>query len=106
MPTRWIDFDEPDDEPPQGPAAAVDADEIRAALGRVLHSADFHASARQHRLITYLVDEALAGRGRRLKAYNIATAVLGRSEDFDPQTDPVVRVEAGYVRRSLERYYL
>ena len=29
-----------------------------------------------------------------------------RSVDFDPQLDPVVRIEAGRLRRSLERYYL
>jgi len=32
--------------------------------------------------------------------------VFGREESFDPQTDPVVRLEAGRLRRDLERYYL
>jgi len=27
-------------------------------------------------------------------------------ESFDPQTDPIVRIEAGHLRRALERYYL
>ena len=32
--------------------------------------------------------------------------VYGRSESFDPQVDPIVRVEAGRLRRALEHYYL
>jgi adenylate cyclase len=32
--------------------------------------------------------------------------VFGRGSDFDPATDPIVRMQAGRVRRSLERYYL
>ena len=56
--------------------------------------------------LRYIVEEALAGRADRIKAYNIATAVFGRDEEFDPQSDPIVRVEAGRLRRALERYYL
>jgi len=33
-------------------------------------------------------------------------AVYGRAETFDPQVDPIVRVEAGRLRRALEHYYL
>ncbi|TJV90854.1 MAG: hypothetical protein E5X52_34795, partial [Mesorhizobium sp.] len=32
--------------------------------------------------------------------------VFGRDMSFDPQTDPIVRIEAGHLRRGLERYYL
>ena len=35
----------------------------------------------------------------RIKAYSIATAVFGRDASFDPQTDPVVRMEARRLRR-------
>lgn len=77
-----------------------------AALDRVLRSPDLRASERQRRLLVYLVEETLARRSERLKAYNIATAVLGRSERFDPQIDPTVRIEISHLRRCLERYYL
>jgi adenylate cyclase len=53
-----------------------------------------------------VVDEALAGRASQLKGYTIALAVYGRKEGFDPQVDPIVRVEAGRLRRALEHYYL
>jgi len=64
------------------------------------------ASDRQRNLLSYLVKEELEGRGDRLKAYSIATEVLGRPDDFDPQQDSIVRVEIGRLRQALERYYL
>ena len=53
-----------------------------------------------------MVEELLAGRADRLKGYTIATDVFGRDESFDPQTDPVVRLEARRLRRALEHCYL
>ena len=41
-----------------------------------------------------------------MKAYTIALEVLGRDDSFDPQIDPVVRMEAGRLRQRLERYYV
>ena len=40
-----------------------------------------------------------------LKGYTIATEALGRDDNFDPQIDPIVRVEAGRLRYALEHYY-
>jgi adenylate cyclase len=82
------------------------SDEIRAELRRVLGSSQFDASERNRRFLEYVVEETLAGRAGRIKAYNIATQVFGRDVDFDPQMDPVVRMEARRLRRSLERFYL
>ena len=81
-------------------------DEIRLALERVLASADFDASERNRRFLRHVIEETLAGRAERIKAYNIATTVFGRDDRFDPQLDSIVRIEAGRLRRSLERYYL
>ena len=53
-----------------------------------------------------MVEELLAGRADRLKGYAIATEVFDRDDSFDPQTDPVVRLEARRLRRALEHYYL
>ncbi|MFN4140193.1 hypothetical protein [Aestuariivirga sp.] len=58
------------------------------------------------RLLQYLVAEQLAGRGTSLKAYTIATAVLNRSDSFDAQRDPIVRIEMAKLRQALEHYYL
>ena len=53
-----------------------------------------------------MVEEALAGRGEELTQAAIATQVFGRKDDFDALLDPIVRIQAGRLRRSLERYYL
>lgn len=81
-------------------------DQVRAELNRVLNSAHFDASERNRRFIGYVVEETLLGRGDRIKAYTIATIVFGRDDSFDPTLDPVVRMEARRLRRSLERFYL
>jgi TolB-like protein len=89
-----------------GERLAPSAEEIRQELEQVLASPDFVASDRLKRFLRFVVEEALAGRADRLQAYPIALEVLGRDAGFDPQTDPVVRMEAGRLRGRLERYYL
>lgn len=63
------------------------------------------AGGRLPALLRYLVSEELAGRGDRLKAYAIATEVLGRTTSFDPSQDSIVRVEVARLRRALDYYY-
>ncbi|MER8900792.1 hypothetical protein [Mesorhizobium sp. M0772] len=84
----------------------ISPDACRAQLALILNSADFDATSREKRFLSHVVEETLSGRGDRIKAYSIAVEVFGRSESFDPQTDPIVRVEAGHLRRALEHYYL
>ncbi|MCG6928706.1 MAG: hypothetical protein LJF30_25805 [Acidobacteria bacterium] len=81
-------------------------EEIRSQLERILGHRDFEASVRLRDLLRYVVEETLAGRGHRLKGYTIATEVFGRGKDFDANLDPIVRIQAGRLRRALERYYL
>ncbi|WP_069063756.1 adenylate cyclase [Sinorhizobium sp. RAC02] len=78
----------------------------RGQLARIRQSAAFDATERECRLLEYVVEETLAGRGNRIKAYSIALEVFGRSDAFDPQADPIVRIAASHLRRALERYYL
>ena len=80
--------------------------EIRDELERILSSAEFHAPGRGRRFLEFVVEETLAGRSESLKAYTIAQDVFAREASFDAQNDPVVRIEAGRIRRALERYYL
>ena len=82
------------------------AEDVRAQLEVLLASPDLDAPARARRFLRYVVEETLAGRADRIKAYAIGTEVFERSADFDAQSDPVVRIEAGRLRRALERYYL
>lgn len=55
--------------------------------------------------LRYVVTTTLAGHADRIKGYTIATEALGRNADFDPQKDPIVRVEASRLRRALHRHY-
>jgi adenylate cyclase len=84
----------------------VSSEAVRAELQRIIASPEFDASERNHRFLEHVVEETLAGRAGHIKAYSIATSVFGRGPSFDPQADPIIRIEAGRLRRSLERYYL
>lgn len=79
--------------------------EIRAALDRIAGSDVFATSPRLAAFLRFVVESALRGEAERIKGYTIATEALGRGHDFDPQADPIVRVEAGRLRRALARYY-
>lgn len=81
-------------------------DAIIVQLGRILASPEFKAPERAHKFLRYVVEESVAGRADRIKAFAIAVEVFGRDANFDAQNDPVVRIEAGRLRRALERYYL
>ena len=78
---------------------------VREQLNRILKSGPFHQSQRRQRFLEYLVNETLAGRGERLKAYNVAVEVFERPETFDPVVDPIVRIEAARLRDKLREYY-
>ncbi|WEK52290.1 MAG: hypothetical protein P0Y66_10110 [Candidatus Kaistia colombiensis] len=96
--TKQIFLEEPQ-EPEIGPAR------IRAALIEIQASASFAASRQLSAFLSYVVEKTLAGEADRIKAYSIATEALGRPETFDPASDPIVRVEAGRLRKALDAYY-
>jgi adenylate cyclase len=79
---------------------------IRAQLNRILGHAEFHATDKMRDFLRFVVEEKLAGRSRNIKGFTIATEVYGRDAEFDAAHDPVVRIQAGRLRRAMERYYL
>jgi tetratricopeptide (TPR) repeat protein len=81
------------------------ADEIRAALGHMAASEAFRGSPQLVAFLRYVVEATLRGEQDRIKGYTIAVEALGRGDDFNPQLDPIVRVEATRLRRALNRYY-
>jgi tetratricopeptide (TPR) repeat protein len=82
-----------------------DVGEIRAALDKITGSEVFRQSPQLIAFLRFVVEAALRGESERIKGYTIAVEALGRRTDFDPQNDPIVRTEAGRLRRALERYY-
>ncbi|EPE97163.1 adenylate cyclase [Rhizobium grahamii] len=85
--------------------AAPSAEDVRTQLQRIITSPEFPPSGRGGAFLTYVVEETLAGRADRIKGYSVAVEVFKRDAGFT-QDDPVVRIEAGRLRRILERYYL
>ncbi|MGI9474001.1 MAG: hypothetical protein ACR2NZ_20850, partial [Rubripirellula sp.] len=94
---------------PNGQSDQPDPDlttnEIAAQLDQILAAPEFSKSKLMAGFLRFVVDETLAGRSDRIKQYTIATRVFQRDSDFDPQIDPVVRVQAAKVRRALSRHY-
>jgi len=85
---------------------AVDNEAVRLQLARVCQSEDFAETTRAVEFLHFVIEEALAGRSDRLSQRVIARDLYGRDNGFDPSTDPIVRMQAGRVRRALEHYYL
>lgn len=80
-------------------------EEQLAVLDALLQSPDFRASDRNRRFLRFVVEETLAGRADRIKAFTIAVDVFGRDASFDATVDPIVRIAAGQLRKSLRDYY-
>lgn len=84
----------------------IEKDQVLAQLSRIVGSRDFTAGPRVKKFLTHLVTEELDGRGDALRGTALAMDVFARGVDFDPNTDPVVRIEAVKLRKALEHYYL
>jgi adenylate cyclase len=78
---------------------------VRQELEKILTSRQFVNSPILQNFLRFIVDKTLAGESTGIKAYSVATEVLGREADFDPNLDPAVRILAGRLRRTLAQYY-
>jgi len=76
----------------------------RHELDVVLKSA-FRPQSNMALILRYVCEKVFAGLGHEIKEYNIAVEALGRTSDFEPSRDSIVRVEAHRLRGRLERYY-
>jgi hypothetical protein len=74
-------------------------------IDRLANSHSLHGAESLCKLLRYLAKHALDHPGSPIKEYQIATEVFGRSADFDPQLDSMVRVQAGRLRQKLAEYY-
>jgi TolB-like protein len=81
------------------------ADLVRKQLSKILSSHEFKNSHVVCRFLEFVVEEVLAGRANEIKEYTIGVKALGRSADFNPQFDAVVRIHAGRMRRMLREFY-
>lgn len=79
--------------------------DVLAQLENILAHPPFSTADRLTAFLRYVVSESLEGRAALLKQFSIGIDVFGRGETFDPASDPIVRIQAGRVRRALARYY-
>jgi hypothetical protein len=78
---------------------------IREQLEHILESPGFRNSRRYPNLLRHVVEHTLQGQTGDLKERTLGMDVFGRGLDYDPATDPVVRVSAGEIRKRIAQYY-
>jgi len=84
----------------------ISVEEIKRQIERIAQSRELESSPRLQEFLKFIVDEYVAGRAGRIKGVTIAQAVFGANDSFDPESNSIVRVEAGRLRRRLKEYYL
>jgi len=75
--------------------------QIKEELARIISSSEFTSSDMLARFLEFVVEETLAGRSDQIKEYTIGVKALGRSDDFNPQVDAIVRICAGSAGNGL-----
>src|ERR1700691_5193026 len=83
----------------------TDREHLLEQVNRLVGSHALHGSESLCKLLRYLARHAVDHPGTPIKEFQIATEVFGRSADFDPQLDSMVRVQAGRLRVKLAEYY-
>jgi hypothetical protein len=78
---------------------------ILQEMENILKSLPFRASSRSKQFLSYVVLKSLDGHTEELKERTIGAEVFKRDPNYSTGDDPVVRVQAGEVRRRLEQYY-
>jgi hypothetical protein len=87
--------------PIEGPERAA----ILRELDSILHSTYFRSSERSKQFLSYVVQHALTGNHERLKERTIGADLFDRPAGYSTGDDPIVRVQAGEVRRRLGQFY-
>ena len=78
---------------------------IKRHLKKVLASNYFKSAKQLQRFLNFIVEKTISGEGKLLKQYTIGVEALSFPDDFDPESNPAVRIMAGRVRKRLKEYY-
>jgi hypothetical protein len=87
------------------PTSEQDRQLVRNELAVLLRTDHFINSKRYPALLLYVVEETLAGRAEDLKERVLGVEVFQREADYDTNSDTIVRVTAGEVRKRLALIY-
>lgn len=85
--------------------AELSREAIKGQLAKLLASPEFARRPVLRNFLSFVVEKVLAGQAHEVKEYTVAMEVFGRRENFDASQDSIVRIQAGRLRRALERYY-
>jgi hypothetical protein len=83
----------------------LDERDIRSALERIRGSHAMSGCNRLLQLLSFVVESTLRGDASHLKETTIGVEVFGRSPDYDPKVDTIVRSQAWRLRAKLRKYY-
>ena len=94
---------------PESSASAPEDREFKTLileeLRNIVESPFFQKSHRGSQFLRYVVERKLQGDPKQLKERTIGADLYHRRPDYATGDDPVVRVQAGEVRRKLGQYY-
>lgn len=79
---------------------------VAEQLDRMLDDPLFRNGKRYAPFLRYVVEKTLSGMGDQLKERTLGIEVFKRPADYDSNSDPVVRVIAGEVRKRIAQYYV
>ena len=82
-----------------------DAEERRCLVKRIITSPAFSRSNRLSHFLKYVYSLAEKGRFDDIHEQNIGSAVFGRTRDYDPAADSIVRSHASRLRHRLKKYF-
>jgi len=78
---------------------------IEKQLEKVLQSQFFKSAQQMTNFLRFIVSTTIEGKTGSLKQFTIAVEALNFPEDFDPDSNPAVRILGGRVRDRLNQYY-
>jgi hypothetical protein len=83
----------------------INASDVWSAVDRIQKSRTMTGCQRLMQLLTFVVGSTLKGEADHLKETTIGVSVFGRSPDYDPKADTIVRSQAWRLRSKLRKYY-
>jgi len=87
-------------------ASHLDTAVVRNEMERIRSSHSMSGCNRLLQLLNFVVESTLRGDASHLKETTIGVEVFGRSPDYDPKVDTIVRSQAWRLRTKLRKYYV
>ena len=91
--------------PPPTVLKSPDCADLQAAAQRVLASASFSRSQRLREFLSFVVKCVVDNNPDEINEYSLGIQVFGKSPNFRPNEDNIVRVTARHLRIKLAEYY-